>query len=384
MIWLKRGAGGIFFLLPLFFLPPVQAFSAFNQLVGAKFALCFLLGNTLFALYLGMKIHPLFSLIHFVIALNTALLFSPTGSTYLYTLTYWGAGVGAALLFLELGDRTRSFLFLCVVYGAVASAALGIFQALDLDPILSYAPTISAENRVLPVGLFGQTTKHGAFLAIAFGMALGLRQSVAAVIILAVALMTKSSFTYLSLAGSSLVALRYLPHGKSLVRGAAVLGGLAFAVVYALFPLLMLPNGRFSVWNATLRAWWDGPRLFGFGPGSFEAIFPAHFQPKTLAYGDFIQAHNDYVQVAFEYGWLGVTVLAVGAVVLFECYYKNWWQHSRQFGKTEVKVAAECGLAAILLNALGNFPFQLAPHYFLAILFLAVLLGDKQAGYNKL
>lgn len=371
---LKWGAGGGFFLLPLFFLlqPYAQTFE--HQMSTSKLLFCFGLGNLAFAIYLGKKIHPFFFLAHFTFSVGT--LFTGFGSIQLYPFTYWMAALCAAIVFLELEEETQRFLFKAVVLAAVASSILSFLQALDADPILKYAPNITDSDRVFPVGLMGQATKNGAFLAIAMGMALGLKDYLSAAVISAAAILTCSSFTFLALGGAAVVFLRpYL--GKALLGVTCFAGAMSVSIAYIINPFWtpFLDNGRFIAWKAAILAWWDKAFWLGFGPGSFAAIYPKYFQPAALNYGEFHQSHNDYVDALFSFGALGGFALLMGSIFLGTYYWHHWWINEEE--KPPTILAAECGLAAILLNALGNFPFQLAPHYLLAVIFLALLLQRK-------
>ena len=87
----------------------------------------------------------------------------------------------------------------------------------------------------------------------------------------------------------------------------------------------------------------------------------------------FLQSHNDYLQVIFEYGYLGVAI--VGTVLGAACVHlwKYWLRAHNKETPIEVR-GAQAMLCGFLVNAIGNFPFQLAPHFFLATLCLAVIL----------
>lgn len=384
--FIKYGVGGIFFLLPLFFLLPPLANTIDAQLIKSKFLLCFFLGNIAVALLIYLRGQLFLAICHALITVSVS--HSLLGVNQIYPYVYWLSALGIALFFITLEEEVQVFCFKAVIYGAVASSVLGIFQALDMDPILSYAPNITEEGRRLPVGMLAQTTKHGAFLAIAFGMALGLRQWFAAVIILTVVLLTKSSFSYLSVICASLVWIRYA-YGRPMVRGLIVFGGAVFFYLWLTESSLLISHGRFDVWQRTIDAWWNGPVFWGYGLGSFAAavgpektFFAHYFQPEYLRIlGDFLQAHNDYLQLVFEMGIIGIVIIGFGLFFVGKHYLVEWWGISEQ---RSIVVASQCGLTAILVNAIGNFPFQLAPHFFLAVIFLALLLDKSSRGYNKL
>lgn len=382
----KYGVGGVFFLLPLFFLLPPIAQTIDAQLIASKFLLVFFLGSVLSCAFIAWYGQPYLALVHGLISMNV--LYYTLSVNALYPFFYWSSALSIALIFLNLDRSFQEFCFRAVVYSAVASSVLGIFQSLDMDPLLSYASTISREDRMLPIGLLGQATKHGAFLAIAFGMALGLRQWVASLFILAALILTKSSFTWIAAFSAWLVVARYFV-GRSVVYASlsAIIPG-----VVALFwfgSSYSMDHGRFAVWQAALDAWWHGPKLTGFGLGSFSAsinrdqfFFAQFFQPIELrVYGDFLQAHNDYVQLIFEMGVMGMLIILGGIYSIGLYFWRVWWIGGKS---SPIIRASQGGLAAILVNAIGNFPFQLAPHYLLAIIFVALLLDKSSEGYNKL
>lgn len=372
MRFAKYGVGGMFFLLPLFFLLPPLANSFEAQIQGAKLMLVFGLGNLFFAVYLGKKIHPSFFLIH--AAFTVGALFTGFGAMQLYPFVYWSAAAGLTLLFLTLEEETQVLLLRCVVWGGVASSMLAFLQVLDLDPILTYAPGISDADRVLPVGLMGQTTKFGALLAILIGVAFGLKDYSAALLMTVAAVATNSSFTYLAVFGALIVNARYLL-GRFVTVAICISFFFTAAILWAFSPgsALLLDNGRYLVWWTTLEAWWNGPKLLGFGPGSFAYLYAENFQPKSLVYGSFLQAHNDYIQALFEFGLMGAAVMAALLFFIGRHFCLYWWG-SRYQEKAPLVIAAEGGLIAIVLNGMGNFPFQLAPHFLLATICFAIIV----------
>lgn len=380
----KFGVGGIFFLLPLFFLLPPIANTIEAQLTASKFLVCFFLGAIALSTLVYLCGQSYLAIVNLLLSLSVFLV--GMRATAMAPYVYWVAALATALFFVRADDDSQEFFFKAVVYAAVVSSVLGFFQSMDLDPILSYANTITEADRRLPIGLLGQATKHGAFLAIALGMALGLRQWVAAAFILAGVILTNSSFTWLAAGGAILVWARHEWGWRMALR--LVCAGLGFVLgVYLLRSEHTMDNGRFAIWEATLSAWWNGPRYLGFGLGSFSAptgpgqtLFAQFFQPKYLReYGSFMQAHNDYLQLIFEMGFLGIMGIVSGIYFLGRYYLVSLLSGEKN---RVVIVAAECGLMAILLNAIGNFPFQLAPHYLLAVIFVALLL--EKSGYNKL
>jgi len=113
---------------------------------------------------------------------------------------------------------------------------------------------------------------------------------------------------------------------------------------------------------------------FGFGPGTFRTAFPfynKHTGPETR--GVWLYAHEDYLQILVEWGWIGAVLFAIA---VFGGVGQAVWlltrRHRRFFQEDYVlAVASLAGLGAVLVHALGDFPLQVASIQ----LYVATLLG---------
>src|SRR6266487_1809095 len=83
-------------------------------------------------------------------------------------------------------------------------------------------------------------------------------------------------------------------------------------------------------WRASLVAM-DALRdigFFGFGPGTFRAVFPSYNNvANEPAPGTWRFLHEDYLQTALEWGWLGSSLWALlffGGIVIAICNYKKY------------------------------------------------------------
>lgn len=362
---IKYGVGGIFFLLPFFVNPVTTDF--YQMLEPPKLMACFLFGNLLFSFYLAKKFHCSFAFLPAVFAAGVWA--TGFGAVQLYPYVYMIVAVFAALWFIEQKEETRLFIFRAITLSGSVLAVYAIFQKFNLDPIFSYAPGIDPTH---PIGTMGQTTKFGAFIATIAVLAFAIRDYPAAVLCFIAALLTGSSFTALGLFAGLLINLRRV-FGRPITLGTVLLALFGGYALYSWNPHahIFTPNGREKVWAAVIDAWWNGPQLLGFGPGAFGELFSVHFQPKELAYGSFKQAHNDYLEIPFAFGWMGIVFFLGLFISILRKFYTLWWND--RYG-TKVRDGALAGLAALMANALGNFPWQLAPHYFFGIIFMAVIL----------
>lgn len=362
----KYGVGGALFLLPFFVNPFTYSFDM--MLRPPKLFAAFLLGNILLSVYLARRVHLSIGIGTFCFALTCLL--TGFGGIQIYPYAYLLSGIFIALWFVGQPLKTQEFYFKCITVSGSALSLYAFLQMADLDPIFNYAPGIDRTN---PIAFMGQTTIFGAYISIVAVVALATRDWTSFVLCSAAAIGTASSFTYAALAAGIYINMRWIVRGKKKLIYIPVAAILCIIVAYLLNPnaVYLMDNGRFEAWRETWNAIVTGPILTGYGPGSFQVLFPKHFQKAGLEYGYFIQAHNDYLQAFFELGLIGVFAIAYLYVSLLKQYFLYWWKKIR----LEVtERAALAGLAAISVNAVGNFPFQLCPHYILGIIFIFQIL----------
>ncbi len=330
----------------------------------------YLIGNLIFACYLGRFLHPLFSLFHAVISINVLL--SGFGSYQIYPMLQWTAGVFMCLWFVQQENGMRLLVYKVIVCVGVLMSVYAFVQTQDMDFIFKYAPGIPHN---LPIAMFGQTTKFGIYAALCASIALAIGWWVAFIPLAIMCVWTASSFSIASLIAGLMIWLKY--KNKDLFKYTMAGGIAAMLALYfiPMFAFLFEGQGRKEVWYATLKAWIHGAPYIGFGPGSFYYLFGSNFEPQSIRdHGIFLQAHNDYVQAVFEYGSLGVACIVYALFCLFHVYRLNWWMANKQ---SKDVVAAQAVVAAMLVNMLGNFPAQLATPFAIGIISLAVLLKKR-------
>lgn len=101
--------------------------------------------------------------------------------------------------------------------------------------------------------------------------------------------------------------------------------------------------------------WW------GFGPGSFRAIFPYYrpgVDPKATV-RTWEHLHNDPLQTVIEWGWVG----ASGWVLLLALLSRHGWKRvvsaKPTSGRRAVLEGAGLGFLAVFLHSMVDFPFQI-------------------------
>lgn len=181
----------------------------------------------------------------------------------------------------------------------------------------------------------------------------------------------------LMLAGLLLSSLAFAGHigGKRSASLTVVLGVLGFGVAstIGLIPVLNrfveanpIEDERWRIADVTLQ----GIQQFfplGSGLGTFADIYRA-FQPIEQP-GFVHNAHNDYLELLFETGVVGIGIL----IAFFALYGYGWWKLRKQPWQQErfIKTSAGIGVLLALLHAFVDFNFHIPAN----ALFFAFLVG---------
>lgn len=225
-------------------------------------------------------------------------------------------------------------------------------------------------GQFLPVGTYGHNTILGPFLTGCLAPALWKRKYLFAALITFVCIISKSTMTIGSLTVVYLLFIWYKTSFKvtlalaflgivSLVSGYFLSGGGGLGDrtggdFYAF-------NGRAQFWRAGWNAFKEAP-YFGGGIGSWVGKYTLKYigvYQDTLV----LQLHNDYLEYLVEYGAVPFTIL-FGGLVEFIYSFRPTWYH------------AVC--CAILVDAAGNFPFQIASISLLFCVCLVHSMGDHE------
>lgn len=374
------------FLLPFFAIPMAMG-EMESQFDAPKRLIAFFLGNLCFSALLCRRVSFFYGLAH--LGFVSACFFSGFGTWQVYPCLYETAAMMLGLWFVELEEQDKLFFFKLIAISGAICCLQAYLQTFGVTWPLHYAEGIP---RNYPIAFLGQQTKFGAFAAMICALLLALEWYPLAVFAGFCALITGSSFTALGLGVGVLVILRHRL-GLRRILQICGLGGLAMVAIFAIRPSLDMfsGNGRKEVWADTIRCAAERP-WFGFGPGGFHTIFASHCESEHTYYtaGHFLQAHNDYLQVLFDGGRIGLVLLGIVLFGVLLAYWQTWIldRHIREcdlsldkdyvqcFRDKKSVHAAQGMLAVIMANALGNFPWQLAPHYVLGVISAAILLHE--------
>lgn len=218
----------------------------------------------------------------------------------------------------------------------------------------------------LTTGTYGHNTILGPFLACCLAPALWKKQWVPALFMTFACAISKSTMTIGSLAAIYMIYLWYRT-SFNVAFYLALMSALALAVGFMLTPVehhegdyFYSMNGRAMFWGAGWKAFLEAP-FFGGGPGSWVGKYTEKYIGTYQRTMRVWQLHNDYLEYLVEYGAVPFAILFAGLVVFIK-KFKPTWTH------------AVC--AALLVNALGNFPFQIVP---LALLFIVCFVYSNRA-----
>lgn len=368
-----KAVGGVLLLLPFFVFPMNGDPNAYNRI--PKMMAAYMLGNLCFAFLLG-EVSFFLGLAH--LAFSWIVMFSGFGSWQIYPQAFEAAGMMLALWFVRLDERERLGILRLVAIGGILCCFQAYLQTMGFTWPLTFAPGIETWH---PIAFLGQHTLFGAYAAPIAALCLALNWYPAALFCALMALLTGSSFTALSLGAGLLVVARH-KIGLKPTLALVGAGGIALLGLFLLHPRLdaFAGNGRLGIWGDLVRCASARP-WFGFGPGGFNAIFASSCQKHSLDAGHFFEAHNDLLQVLFDGGRVGLAALAIVLFGILRAYFHSWWRREsfaggillRNYDRVSL-VASQGMLAAMLFNCLGNFPWQLSPHYLIGLISAAILL----------
>ncbi|WP_313917073.1 O-antigen ligase family protein [Tahibacter sp.] len=175
----------------------------------------------------------------------------------------------------------------------------------------------------------------------------------------------------------------WLLHQRRVSRGLLVGGGaagLGLAVI-----LLFAPNqlfsgielgtvdGRLGILQRSLAAALDFFPL-GAGPGTFGSIFPGFDTLATLDKVYVNHAHNDALELLFEFGALGIGLYLAAVTAIAS----GLWRHARR-GGDGVQWACALGLFALLVHGWVDYPVRVPLVAMVALTLFGVMLGPSSS-----
>lgn len=289
---------------------------------------------------------------------------------------------------IEWDERARWRLFTAATWVGVVMAGYALLQFLYIDQFCDQKTDYFPINRI--GGTMGNRTIVAPFIAMLIPLATHMR-SWWKVIVMAVAVLVCRSSVAI---GAGVIAVLFQLAGRGR-RTLAIAGGAAGVLVIAALigyaadagiRREINDSGRFEVWRLVLQDWRspvdpekdNSFAITGLGPGSFRYIFPQKHEQffRDHAWQEFHQAHNEYVQMLYECGVVGL-ILLLGAIawVFRRTYsFRAIWR-----GETDpYRMSLLSSFLCICLCALGTFVWQIGPTIFYTVV-IAGLLHNRPA-----
>ncbi len=139
-------------------------------------------------------------------------------------------------------------------------------------------------------------------------------------------------------------------------------------------------DARWLAWRAAVGALPD-TGFFGFGPGTFRVVFPFYNSVAiNPAPGTWRFLHEDYLQTALEWGWVGGGLWALlffGGIVIAICSYKKYAARDWTPRRRLLQPFAIIALVGVALHALVDFPLQIASIQLYVATYLGLCWGSS-------
>lgn len=158
---------------------------------------------------------------------------------------------------------------------------------------------------------------------------------------------------------------------------------LALPAILARFDTQGAPEVRFERWPLVAETAQTYLPV-GSGIGSFDAVYRSVEPLEELDSTFFNQAHNEYLEIWLETGWLGVGLLLIFLVWYFRRSRDAWKAPPSR--ERDLQRAASIGIGVLLLHSVGDYPLRTTA---LAVLFalccglLELAARDESLSQNR-
>lgn len=233
---------------------------------------------------------------------------------------------------MQFTDKGKIIILKVMVWTGTIMAIYAIFQRLGFD---QYWVT-RYDNEISKVGgTLGNRVILAPFLAMIVPLALYLKKYIQAILLIGVIFLCNSQIAY----GALIVSLMFLlaTKGKKLritMISLFVALSLILSVGYFKSPQIksfINDSYRFPIWNTIIQDI-KTPRevvkdkkqqfaLTGFGLGSFRYIFHTEHKNTTTPGMLLAEAHNDYLELLYNTGLIGLGLFLAGLVFLIKQFF---------------------------------------------------------------
>jgi len=140
---------------------------------------------------------------------------------------------------------------------------------------------------------------------------------------------------------------------------------------------------RILVWKDCIHIIKDFP-LFGSGLGTFKYIYPLYKENLKIAV-DYHYAHNDYIHLLVETGFIGFSCLMTGLIILFKDamkFLKYNTQTRNSYGYF-ITLGALTGIVSILVHSLADFNLHIPSNALYFTTMIGIIYGINSKNDTK-
>ncbi|MEJ6788920.1 O-antigen ligase family protein [Brevundimonas sp. BR2-1] len=185
-------------------------------------------------------------------------------------------------------------------------------------------------------------------------VAIGVIRSRAGIILVVPVLLASLAAAWIAL-GRGRPKRSLLAAGLGAALAFAAVGAFALGPVLERFDTQGAKEGRFENWPFVVDAAASYLPL-GSGIGSFDAVYRSVEPLSRLDATFFNQAHNDFLELWLETGWLGAALVMAFLVWFGRRTWTAW--RARVSASRDLQRAATIAIATILAHSVGDYPLR--------------------------
>ena len=285
--------------------------------------------------------------------------------------TFWPVVAAAVWLGLQTPEAVLYAGIVALLMVGVLQVGVGLFQALPYRPPSRLAMVLASLGAGESIcGTLGHRTGLGIYLAILtpLGFLSDYGPALAGVYAVGILLTRSSVASVAALGGIVVAAPSWWPYALALALAGIWLRAVSWSwrrpfYVDGLKNVRDALGSRAACWTATVRHLGWPHWLIGHGPGSFEqdgwTWVRSDRTPEV-----FREAHNDYLEWCYEYGFLGAALVALWAL--------------SYGGALALGDPVTAGVVAYAIAMCANFPSRVAPISALALVLAILVMRQGQ------
>lgn len=167
----------------------------------------------------------------------------------------------------------------------------------------------------------------------------------------------------------------------AIVISALVVTGFADALIKRLTENGLAQNGRDLMRQTAYQIIEQHP-LYGTGAGTYPLIQHKYKSPELGTSEMSKRAHNDYLELLANQGFIGFTLLALPILYLLYSIFISL-SRNRESSLYGIKAASFCSVMTVLIHSLADFNFQLPAIAIYFFTIMAIALKCDQVSRNK-